>query len=110
MSSDVAQVTKMDAANSWGHRGLTLLGGPQKALSPTHELACYPRLPSLRARAGLENFLDLTFQLVTLVLQTLLATAWRLTNRWLGLPGSMISRQEPGFDPSERYGVGTASS
>ena len=97
----------MDAAKSWGHRGLTLLGGPHKAHSPTHELACYPRLPFLHARAGLENFLDLTFQLATHVLQTLLATAWRLTNRWLGLPGGMISRQEPGFDPSERCGVGT---
>ena len=106
MSSDVAQVTKMDAAKSWGHRGLTLLGGPQKALSPTHELACYPRLPSLRARAGLENFLDLTFQLAT---QTLLATAWHLTNRWLGLPLGLISHKGPGSDPSERYGVGTAS-
>ena len=92
------------SAKSWGHGGLTLLGGPQKAHSPTHELACYPRLPFLHARAGLENFLDLTFLLATHALKTLLATAWRLTNRWLGLPGGMISRQEP-IAPSERYGV-----
>ena len=34
---------------------------------------------------------------------------WHVTNRWLGLPLGLISRKGPGFDPSERYGVGTAS-